>query len=201
LFKQLKTISIMAVFVLTACNSTQVSTATARRQAANQSPITNTINVTQTVQASNTPELITSTPIENTQAVESQTPDATSFVTATAMEDITATLDVNPSYYAGLCNLPVVITFNGSITSSTQGTVTYHFIRSDGYSEKPNTLVFTGAGTQFISTSYTKIGVPNQPSSLWVELILDSPYNQTLSKAISLLNCSQGERARPTPHR
>ena len=106
-------------------------------------------------------------------------------------------LEADPALYTGLCDLPVVVTFNGSITSTAAGTVTYHFVRSDGYADKPQTLVFTQAQTLPISTAWSKIPVSGQQFSGWEQIFIDSPNNQAMAKASFTLACHQGDLNKP----
>jgi len=74
------------------------------------------------------------------------TPNATPAIFAV----FASSLSASPSTYSGGC--PVTINFTGSLSASKAGTVTYHFIRSDG-STFGKTEVFSTAGTQAITDS------------------------------------------------
>jgi hypothetical protein len=54
-----------------------------------------------------------------------------------------------------------VLTFTGTITTNAAGTVSYHWLRSDGASTSPDdTLTFGGAATKTATTTWS---VPQDP--------------------------------------
>ncbi len=67
-----------------------------------------------------------------------------------------------------------------AITTTAAGTVTYNYVSSDGGSYPVNTLIFSSAGTQTI-TSSRYFGVAH--SSMWVDIYVDSPNHQQFGRA------------------
>jgi len=188
---------VLSAALLVACSSTPTPAAS-QGQAQNQSAGGNFVRTPGGGQPTVSADTATPTPAEKPQSAP--TPAVihpTLTVTAGGVQaavpvDISAVFETNPRMYVGLCNTPATYKFIGSITSSAAGAVTYHFTRSDGYSEKPQTLTFSAPGTQTIATSWTMVGQPQHVVRGWVSLVIDSPYSLPLAKSAFTMNCVQG---------
>jgi hypothetical protein len=191
-------IIVLSAAVLVACNSTPTPAVSQQRQTLDQRSGRNLTRTPPVAQPIETPEMTTPTPAEKQQPTPTPTVfNPTPAVTAGNVQvaipmDISAVLETNPRVYVGLCFIPVTFTFNGTITSSAAGTVTYHFTRSDGYSEKQHILTFNEPGMQAISTSWTMVGQPQNVVGGWVSLVIDSPHSLPLAKSAFTMNCVQG---------
>jgi hypothetical protein len=73
-------------------------------------------------------------------------------------------------------------TATANITVNGPGTVTLHWVRGDGANvpEPPN-LVFTAAGTQSISVSWSTTSTDN--SKNWFDIYIDTPNNQQFGRS------------------
>lgn len=82
------------------------------------------------------------------------------------------------------CNQSHLFSFTGSITASAAGTATYFWEFSDGGSTAPQSLVFTGAGTRNVNTSWNLFSGSTPGSyeiSGYAQLVVTSP-NEAYSK-------------------
>lgn len=71
-------------------------------------------------------------------------------------------------------------TATANVTVNGPGTVSLHWIRSDGATPAvPPALVFPAAGTQSVSISWTT----TDPGTKWFDLYIDSPNNQQFGRA------------------
>jgi hypothetical protein len=88
---------------------------------------------------------------------------------------------------------PVTIGFTGSITANGAGTVTYTFMRSDGATSPVQTLIFTEAGTQAVSTTWTLGGVGLTSYEGWQSLKILSPNELTSQQEAGsfTMNCEK----------
>jgi hypothetical protein len=102
-----------------------------------------------------------------------------------------ASPSADPSSYSGVC--PVTISFSADIQTSSAGTVTYHWQRSDGSKSPVETLTFSDAGIQTVSETWT-LGVPGQVYNGWDQIYIDSPNHQLFDPATFSLACNS-----PTP--
>jgi hypothetical protein len=108
-----------------------------------------------------------------------------STATPTTFAVSTTSLTVSPTTYDGSCTSGIKFTFNGTITTNRSGTVQYHFLRSDGASGPTQSLVFSGAGSQSVSTDWTLSGSING----WEQIYIDSPNHQAMAQAGFTLTC------------
>jgi len=97
---------------------------------------------------------------------------------------------VSPKRYSGPC--PTILTFNGTITTTSAVTVTYQWIRSDHSHNPPLTLVFSTAGTQSVSPSTWDRGVvpPHTKAKGWEKIQILSPSGNTSKPAKFKLHCT-----------
>ena len=88
-----------------------------------------------------------------------------------------AVTSVNMSASGGCGNF----TINASITTNGAGSVTYHWIRSDGATDTAThpALVFSSAGTQSVSTNW----YVSAHNSFWMDIYIDSPNHQQFGRA------------------
>jgi len=110
------------------------------------------------------------------------------------------TESANLSTYSGEC--PVIFTFNANIWTNGIGTVSYHWLRSNGSTSSEGTLNYTSAGFQTISDAWS-LGTPGSSMSGWDQLIIDLPNSQTFSAISFSLACdvptpTQTQTATPT---
>jgi len=88
-----------------------------------------------------------------------------------------AVTSVNMSSSGGCGNFAI----NASITTNGAGSVTYHWIRSDGATDTAThpALVFSSAGTQSVSTNW----YVSAHGSFWMDIYIDSPNHQQFGRA------------------
>ena len=99
-------------------------------------------------------------------------------------------VNVNNDSYSGLCIQAISFTFTAQITANGQGIVSYKWIRSDGVtSSTPQTVNFTSAGTQTVSTNWT-LGTPGFSYAGWEKMQIVSPNSLESNQATFTLNCS-----------
>lgn len=73
-------------------------------------------------------------------------------------------------------------TATANITANGPGTVTLHWVRGDGASVPvPPSLVFTTAGTQSISVSWSTTSTDNTKN--WFDIYIDTPNNQQFGRS------------------
>lgn len=72
-------------------------------------------------------------------------------------------------------------TIMASITTTGAGSVTYHWVRSDGATDTAvhPALVYSGAGTQSVSTDWYL----SATGSFWMDIYIDSPNHQQFGRA------------------
>ncbi len=97
---------------------------------------------------------------------------------------------VTPKHYSGSC--PTIFTFTGTITTTSPGTVTYTWIRSDHGVSPTLTLVFATAGTQSVMPSTWDRGVvpPQTKTKGWEKIKILSPVVKTSKPAKFKLKCT-----------
>jgi hypothetical protein len=68
-----------------------------------------------------------------------------------------------------------------NITTNGAGSVTYHWIRSDGATDNAThaPVEFTGAGTQSVNTSWST----NASGAKWMDIYIDGPNHQQFGRA------------------
>ncbi|MBI5353285.1 MAG: hypothetical protein HZB50_11650 [Chloroflexi bacterium] len=72
-------------------------------------------------------------------------------------------------------------TATASITANGGGSVTYHWVRSDGAIDGAShpAIVFTSAGTQTVSTTWST----SSTGTYWIDIYIDTPNNQQFGRA------------------
>jgi hypothetical protein len=65
-------------------------------------------------------------------------------------------ISVDPNVYTGTC--PTTVNFSATITANGPGTITYRWERSDGTVSPVQSSTFASAGTQMVSTTWTRGG-------------------------------------------
>jgi len=72
-------------------------------------------------------------------------------------------------------------TATANITANGAGSVTYHWVRSDGATDAVShpAVVFASAGTQSVSTSWSATA----SGTMWLDLYVDTPNNQQFGRA------------------
>ncbi|MFL6231354.1 MAG: RICIN domain-containing protein [Pyrinomonadaceae bacterium] len=108
---------------------------------------------------------------------------------------VEAVLYPDPQAYDGPC--PAVIKFNGKITTDGPATVQYVFERSDGASGPVSTLVFDGAGTKEVSTTWTLGGAALPTYGGWEQIVISAPNKAGSNKAAFKLSCKAPQGAGP----
>jgi hypothetical protein len=80
-------------------------------------------------------------------------------------------------------------TFTGSITVSAPGTVTYYWKRSDASSPTTQSITFTSAGTQTVSTDWTYgATTATSPRNASMAIYIDTPNHQLFpATSVSLI--------------
>ena len=102
---------------------------------------------------------------------------------------VTARARVTPASHTG-DDCPVTFTFNGTITSSRGGPVTYRWIRSDGATGPTSTLYFKEAGTQSVQAETWTLGGPGTTGTFWEAIRVLSPAPATSNEASFTLDCT-----------
>lgn len=93
-----------------------------------------------------------------------------------------AALSVQPQ---NSTSCPTFFQFTASITTNGQGTITYHWERSDGASTPPDNLYFEGAGTK-LATSSWEISASYRG---WERLVVTAPNSISSNDATFVLTC------------
>jgi hypothetical protein len=103
-------------------------------------------------------------------------------VTATVTNTSTPAFEVTSVSFTntGGCGL---FTATADITTNGPGTVTLHWVRGDGTAVPvPPALVFTAAGTQSISTSWSSTPSTDNTKN-WFDLYIDTPNNEQFGRS------------------
>jgi hypothetical protein len=99
----------------------------------------------------------------------------------------------NASSVAVSCPPGKKFVFTAKISVNAAGTVTYHWVTSDGGTSNDETLVFNEAGSQSVSTSWalgTKKSVSPNPFSGWVQIYINNPNHQSFGRINFKITCS-----------
>jgi len=104
----------------------------------------------------------------------------------TPLQVTDVSLHADPIDYVGSC--PVRITFTGTISVNSGGTVSYKFLRSDGATATTETLTFDGPGSQDISTTWD-IGGAGFNYSGWEQIQILDPQSLTSNQATFNIQC------------
>jgi hypothetical protein len=102
-------------------------------------------------------------------------------------------MSINASSVSVSCPPGKKFVFSAKISVSGPGTVTYHWVFSNGDTSDNEDLVFDGEGSQTVSTSWTlgsKKDVSPNPYSGWAQLYVDSPNNQSFAKVHFSIECN-----------
>jgi hypothetical protein len=72
-------------------------------------------------------------------------------------------------------------TATANITTNGAGSVTYHWVRSDGATDGVShpAVVYTAAGTQSVNTTWSASGT----GTYWIDIYIDTPNNQQFGRA------------------
>jgi len=97
-------------------------------------------------------------------------------------------LSVTPTTYTGSCTNSMKFDFKGDITVNGPGTVTYHFVRSDGAVTQKQTLAFPDSGTQQLSKEWSFHSTKGFTG--WEQIFIDSPNNEAEAKAEFTITCT-----------
>ncbi|MBC7877128.1 MAG: hypothetical protein H7Y59_08170 [Anaerolineales bacterium] len=99
--------------------------------------------------------------------IKVQSPSAPAFAVSSA-----------PVTNGGTCG---AFTATASITTNGAGSVTYHWVRSDGAIDGVShpAVVFSAAGTQSVNTTWSV----SAPGTYWIDIYIDTPNNQQFGRA------------------
>lgn len=102
------------------------------------------------------------------------TPSPTPTPTSTPVFAVTSVTFTN----TGGCG---AFTATANITANGAGSVTYHWVRSDGATDTVShpAVIFTSAGTQSVNTSWSTTA----SGTMWLDLYIDTPNNQQFGRA------------------
>ncbi len=101
-------------------------------------------------------------------------------------------MSINTSSADVSCPSGKKFVFTADIHVNAAGSVTYHWIFSNGDTSGKNTLTFDDEGSQSVSTSWTlgsKKDVSPNPYSGWAQLYVDSPNNQSFGRIHFSITC------------
>jgi hypothetical protein len=98
-------------------------------------------------------------------------------VTATYTQVVFAVTSVSVAS-GGTCG---AFTATANITTNAAGSVTYHWVRSDGAIDGAShpAVVYTAAGTQSVNTTWSASGT----GTYWIDIYIDTPNNQQFGRA------------------
>jgi len=117
------------------------------------------------------------------------TPTPTPVPAAPAPFTVTAvSVAVSESSFSGSC--PHQFTFTGTITVNTAGTVEFKWLRSDGGIAPSQTLVFTSAGSQQVTTTWTFGGAGKRYTDFWQQIEVLAPNSMLSNQALFSLTCN-----------
>jgi hypothetical protein len=120
--------------------------------------------------------------------------DVQNINTPTSFRVTNVDMSINASSVEVSCPSGKNFVFTADITVSGPGTITYHWVFSNGDTSDNETLTFDGEGSQSqsVSTSWklgSKKDVSPNPYSGWAQLYVDSPNNQSFAKVHFTLTC------------
>ena len=98
-------------------------------------------------------------------------------VTATYTQVVFSVTSVSVAS-GGTCG---AFTATANITTNAAGSVTYHWVRSDGATDgvAHPAVVYTAAGTQSVNTTWSASGT----GTYWIDIYIDTPNNQQFGRA------------------
>jgi len=116
-----------------------------------------------------------------------------SSVLATASLAVTSVImSVNTPIVNVVCPPGYTFTFNADIVTNAPGTVSYHWIFSDGTASSEQSLTFSAAGDQNVSTNWTlgaKGTLPTNPYVATASIHITTPNNQTFGAQSIAIGC------------
>lgn len=128
----------------------------------------------------------TNTPSPTKKPTVTPTPRPTSTPTPTSVSfQVTGVVAAVSPTSSNTC--PTTFNFTANITTNAAGSVTYKWERSDGASGTTETLVFTGAQTKTVETTWS-IG-NDEPPSKWEKVHILTPNDISSNQATFTLNC------------
>jgi len=132
------------------------------------------------------PAMSTSYTLTATNSSGSSTKTTTVLVSqeSSSFDIISVFASVDPSFYSGNC--PTTVTSNGVIIANGPGTVSYRWEDSEGGIKPTESVYFSSAGSQSVSTSWP-IGLSG---TFWVRLRVLSPSEVLSNQATFTLSCS-----------
>ncbi len=101
-------------------------------------------------------------------------------------------MSINTSSVDVSCPSGKKFVFLANISVNGPGTVTYHWVFSNGDTSGKETLTFDEEGSQSVSTSWTlgsKKDVSPNPFSGWAQLYVNSPNNQSFGRVHFSITC------------
>jgi hypothetical protein len=101
-------------------------------------------------------------------------------------------MGINASSVDVSCPSGKKFVFTANISVSGPGTITYHWIFSNGDETDNEDLTFDEKGSQSVSTSWTlgsKKDVSPNPYTGWAQLYVDSPNNQSFARVHFSIEC------------
>jgi hypothetical protein len=110
------------------------------------------------------------------------------YVDIKVQNPVTATYTLPPPIVFAVTSVSVAsggtcgaFTATANITTNGAGSVTYHWVRSDGAIDGAShpAVVYTAAGTQSVNTSWSASGT----GTYWIDIFIDTPNNQQFGRA------------------
>lgn len=126
----------------------------------------------------------TETPTPTPTATATETPTLTVTPTVYSFTVSDVAVSVNPPSYSGDC--PGNFVFTGVITANGPGAVTYQWERSDGAASTEQTLNFSAAGSQNVTSEWSLFA----DASGWERLHILSPIDLTSAQASFTMTCT-----------
>ena len=130
-----------------------------------------------------TQPLPTITPLVQSSASPSATPKLTPSPTPVSGFQVTAAAAAVAPTTGNSC--PTTFNFSGVITANGAGNVTYKWERSDGAQGPTESVTFTGAASQSVSTTWNL----SNPGTKWERLHILTPNDLTSNQATFTLSC------------
>jgi hypothetical protein len=102
-----------------------------------------------------------------------------------------AVTSVNTSFISasGDCATGYKFNFKSVISTNKAGTVKYHRLYSDGGTEAVSTLVFSSAGSQTVTTDWTRWGASGDVINVGIGIYIDSPNHQSFPTVFASYTC------------
>jgi hypothetical protein len=105
-------------------------------------------------------------------------------ITCPAAFAVTSVLNTG-STASGSRPCPATLNFSWSITTNGAGAVTYHIERSDGATGPSKSMMFSGAETKTLSSSWDV----SSSGSYWIKLVITAPNSTYKKSATVSLTC------------